>query len=235
MPTDDHGFVPGRLSPQGREMLRRIFAFLFWIFSRVTICGLENLPEGGFLLTPNHLSRFDAPLVFVALKGRNPTAFVADTYRRRPFFRWIVGMVDVIWVNRGATSPSVIKAALRALQTGRVLGVAPEGTRSRTHTLMHGKTGAAFLAHTTHATIVPVAIINTEHIARNMWRLNRIPVTVRFGPPFQLPPPAQRANAEYLEACTVEIMCRIAALLPPEYRGAYADHPRTKELLTADR
>jgi 1-acyl-sn-glycerol-3-phosphate acyltransferase len=234
MPTDDHGFVPGRLSPQGREILRRIIAFLFWVFARVTIHGLEHLPEGGFLLTPNHLSRFDAPLAFVALKGRTPTAFVGSTYRRHLFFRWIVEMVDVIWVNRGATSPSVIKAALRALQTGRVLGVAPEGTRSSTHALIIGKTGAAFLAHTTHATIVPVAVINTEHLGRNMWRLNRIPLTIRFGPPYQLPPPVGRANAAYLEACTVEIMCRIAALLPPEYRGVYADHPRTKELLTAD-
>jgi 1-acyl-sn-glycerol-3-phosphate acyltransferase len=81
--------------------------------------------------------------------------------------------------------------------------------------------------------IVPVVVINTEHLSAAMKRLRRIPLTVRFGKPYKLPPvPTRRPDEAHLEACTTEIMCRIATLMPVEYRGVYADHPRVKELLT---
>ena len=229
-------FVSGRLGLQGREVLRRIFAFLFWLFARVEIVGLEQVPRtGGHLITPNHLSRFDAALVFAALPQRRLVAFVADTYRRRAFFRWITEMIDVIWVNRGATGPSVIKAAVQVLRAGHLLGLAPEGTRSPTHQLQTGKTGAAFLALTANVPLIPVAVTNTEHLGVAMKRWHRIPIRIEFGKPYTLPPPpTRRPDEAHLETCTTEIMCRIAALLPPEYRGVYADHPRTQALLIDD-
>lgn len=232
MPTEP-AFVPGRLSPRGIEVLRRIIEALFRIFTRVEIRDVENVPVGsGCLLTPNHLSRFDPPLVFIALPGRKLAALVADSYRPNPFFYSVVSLVDVIWVHRGATSPSTIKAAVRALRGGHMLGISPEGTRSRTHALQTAKTGAAFLALSSGAPVVPVAITNTEKVGGALLRLRRIPVTVTFGKPFTLPPsPSGRPSEAHLEACTTEIMCRIAALLPPQYRGVYAEHPRLKELL----
>lgn len=236
MPSLEPTFVKGRLPPAGLSILRRLIGFLFWIFARVNVQGVENVPTtSGCLLTLNHLSRFDAPLVFVVLSSRTLTALVADTYRAKPFFRWIVEMVDVIWVKRGAITPTTIKAAVRALREGRITGIAPEGTRSQnTHALQPGKTGAAFLALMADVPIVPVVVINTEHLGAAMKRLRRLPLTVIFGQPYKLPPaPTRRPDEAHLEACTTEIMCRIAALLPPEYRGVYADHPRLQELLRA--
>lgn len=238
MVSPEPTFVKGRMPPAGLTLLRRIIGFLFWIFARVTVQGVENVPTtSGCLITMNHLSRFDAPLVFVMLSSRALTALVADTYRPQLFFRWIVEMVDVIWVKRGAITPSTIKAAVRALREGRITGIAPEGTRSQnTHALQPGKTGAAFLALMADVPIVPVVVTNTEHLGAAMKRWHRIPLTVTFGEAYKLPPsPSGRPDEPHLEACTTEIMCRIAALLPPEYRGVYADHPRTMELLAADR
>lgn len=235
MMASEPTFVKGRMPPAGLTALRRFFRFLYWLFARVTVRGLENVPlTQGCLLTMNHLSHFDAPLVFVVLASRTLTALVADTYRSKPFFRWIVEMVDVIWVKRGAITPTTIKAAVRALREGRITGIAPEGTRSQTtHALQPGKTGAAFLALMADVPIVPVAVTNTEKLGAAMKRLHRIPLTVTFGEAYKLPPsPSGRPDEAHLEACTTEIMCRIAALLPLEYRGVYADHPRTQELLT---
>jgi 1-acyl-sn-glycerol-3-phosphate acyltransferase len=83
--------------------------------------------------------------------------------------------------------------------------------------------------------IVPVAVTNTQQLGAAMLRWDRIPLTVTFGKPYKLPPaPHGRLNEAHLEFCTTEIMCRIAALLPPEYRGVYAGHPRVAELLTAN-
>ena len=231
--ADQPIFVRGRLPPWGRELFRGTLATLFTILTRLEVRGLERLPaSGGFIVSPNHLSYFDAPLMFSLLKGRKLTAFAADTYRRYVFFRWIVETIDTIWVRRGAIPPSTLKLALRALREGNVLGLAPEGTRSPTHALQTGKTGAAFLAMMTGAPIVPVAITNTEKVGAALKRFRRIRVTITFGEPFTLPEPPRHEREAILEAYTTEIMCRIAALLPEAYRGVYAEHPRLKELLT---
>jgi 1-acyl-sn-glycerol-3-phosphate acyltransferase len=228
-------FVRGRLSPRGVAALQGFFRWLFNLFADVEIRGAENLPPAsqGCIVCPNHLSRFDAPLGFVALGRRPVTAFAADTYRRNWFFRTVAECVDVIWVHRGAIGPSTIKAAIRAINEGRTIGVAPEGTRSPTRALQIGRTGAAALALATGAPIVPMVFTGTEHLGAAMLRLRRIPLTVTFGPPFQLPPVERHERAAKLEEYTTEIMCRLAALLPPAYRGVYADHPRLKELLVA--
>lgn len=226
-------FIRGRLSPRNTDRLRALFLFLFRLFARLEIHGQERLPAGSCIVCPNHLSRFDGPLVFSVLSGRAVTAFAGDTYRARPFFRFILEMVDVIWVHRGAIGPSTIKAALQALREGRILGVAPEGTRSPTQALQRGKHGAAALAVAAGVPIVPLAIINTERLAASMRRWpwgGRIAITVQFGEPFTLPPTEPGTRAEKLDEYTTEIMCRIAALLPPRYHGVYADHPRLAAL-----
>src|SRR5262245_22807720 len=133
-------FVRGRLTPTGQERLQRIFAWLYGLFADIEVRGLEHVPAGGLLMTPNHLSRFDLPLVFQVLPPHKITVFNAENYRRNPLFRWILESVDVIWVKRGATSPSTIKAALQAIKDGSILGIAPEGRRSATHALEEGKT-----------------------------------------------------------------------------------------------
>ncbi len=121
----------GWLPPRGVAMLRWAFATLFRILSRLEVRGLENFPaSGGFIISTNHLSRLDAPLVFMLVKNRKLTAFAADTYRHRPFFHMIVQSIDVIWVHRGAIGPSTLKYAIQALRQGSVIGVAPEGTLS---------------------------------------------------------------------------------------------------------
>lgn len=230
-PVFQHGWLP----PWGVDILRWVFVTLFRILSRLEVRGLENFPAaGGFIISSNHLSRLDAPLVFMLPKNRKLTAFAADTYRHRPFFRAFVQSVDVIWVHRGAISPSTLRYAIRALRDGRVIGVAPEGTRSRTHALIEGKTGAAFLALAARVPVVPVALDNPEKILPSLLRFRRQHVTVTIGQPIVLPPlEGRHPDSQTLEKYTTEIMCRIAAMLPPARRGVYADHPRLKELLAA--
>jgi 1-acyl-sn-glycerol-3-phosphate acyltransferase len=228
--------VHGWASPRGVEFMRSLFRAFITLLTRVEAHGLENIPaRGGLIICPNHLSSVDPPLVFIMLPGRKQTVFVADKYRHHPFFRPIVTMVDCIWVNRGATPPSTIRAAVRSLQDGSVLGVAPEGTRSPTHALQQGKTGAVYLAYASGVPIVPAALAGTEKAIPAVLRLRRARMTATFGEPIHFGEPGRRTRptTQQLEDGTTEVMCRIAALLPPEYRGVYADHPRLKELLAA--
>lgn len=228
-------FVKGRLSPRGVEILRRVFATFFSLVARVQVSGLENLPaSGGFILALNHLSAFDVPLAFTMMRGRRVVTFAGDTWRHHLFTRWLLESVDVIWVSRGAITPATMKAAIRVLREGAVLGVAPEGTRSRhLHALQEGKTGAAYLAVMARVPIIPAALTNTDKLWGALKRFRRIEVGITFGKPFLLAADSDGdpKNSRQLTGYTDEIMCRIAVLLPPEYRGVYAEHPRLDELL----
>jgi 1-acyl-sn-glycerol-3-phosphate acyltransferase len=110
------------------------------------------------------------------------------------------------------------------LKGGGVLGVAPEGTRSKTGQLIQGRSGVAFIATRADVPIVPAALWGTEKIMKRP----RPHVYARFGKPFRLP--EGRAKGDQLDAYTERIMCAIAALLPESYHGVYAGNPLIEEM-----
>jgi 1-acyl-sn-glycerol-3-phosphate acyltransferase len=214
-----------------KKLLRLLVRFLFRLLTRLEIIGLDNIPQqGGCLLAVNHLSRLDPPLVFALARREDVTAMVADNYQKRPFFRWIVNAVDGIWVDREDADFHALRRARDYLKAGHALGIAPEGTRSQTGGLLPGKTGTAYLADKAGVPVVPIGITGTDQAIRRLLRLQRPPIRILFGEPIHLPPLERRSRAEDLERNTEIIMCHIAALLPPEHRGVYADCPRLKEM-----
>jgi len=215
-----------------RSALLSIVRFLFGLLTHLEKEGLGNVPEkGGAILAANHLSRVDAPLVFALVKRNDTTGLVADKYKKHIFLRPLIEAVHGIWINREQADFQALRAAREYMQKGGLLGIAPEGTRSRTGALRQAKTGVAYLADRAAVPIVPIAIWGTEKTFSELYRFRRARVKIRFGKPFSLPPLERGNRSGALKHNTDEIMCRIAAMLPPEYRGVYADHPRLKELL----
>jgi len=100
-----------------------------------------------------------------------------------------------------------------------VLGIAPEGTRSKTGSLQRGKPGAAYLALRANVPILPVVVTGTERVFRDLLRLRRPRVRVVIGEPFRLTLPEDEKRP--LQALADRMMYRLAELLPPEYRGVY--------------
>ena len=134
-------------------------------------------------------------------------------------------------MRRGEADRAALKAALKALREGTMLGVAPEGTRSRNGSLQPAKAGIAFLATNANVPIVPAVVINTDRAFAQLRRLRRPHLTLKIGPPFRLSPLAPGQRSAQLRAHTEEIMLRLAALLPPRHRGVYSEHPRLAEFL----
>lgn len=206
-----------------RTFLRRVFVVLFRLFTHLEVSGLENIPESGpCLLTLNHLSIVDAPLIFHLMERPDVTAIVARKHRRNPFFRWFVNQVSGVWLDRTRLDVDALRRARDLLRNGWILGIAPEGTRSRTRALQEARPGVAFLAAQCKVPVLPVGIAGTERVFASWLRLRRPRLQVRFGKPFTLPPINRKRRDESMKHNTDLIMCRIAALLPPAYRGVYA-------------
>ena len=213
--------LPRHTTPRKQRVVKYFLLTLLKSVARVDVQGLENLPDGPFVVVVNHLSSFDTLSGIAVGPIRQATTFAAIEHRSDPIGGWILDQLGVIWVRRGEADREAIKLALDELRGGTVMAMAIEGTRSRTGGLQLGKTGSAFLASRSKVPLVPAAIWGTEKIISNLKHLQRSEVHLRIGQPFPLP--EGRANIEQLEAYTDQVMLKIAAMLPPEYRGVYAD------------
>jgi 1-acyl-sn-glycerol-3-phosphate acyltransferase len=214
------------------SQLRSILRFLF---DRLTVHGTTGTelipPTGAYLLATNHMSRLDLPLLFIDTPRPDLIALVADSYKATPFFYWIIRSSGSIWIDRGKADFSAMRAGMDHLRAGGILGIAPEGTRSRVGKLLEAKSGVALLAEKTHVPVIPVALEGTEDCMSKLAHLRRPRMLAHFGAPLELPPLDRKDREGSLQRNTDEIMCRIAAMLPARYHGFYADHPRLKELL----
>ncbi len=218
-----------------RVTILNLIAYLLEKLADVRVEGANFVPEtGGFIVVTNHLSRLDTPFLMLSTPRRDVIGMVAKEYQRVPFFRWILDRIEVIWVSRDNYDFSAFRTAADYLKRGWIVGMAPEGTRSKTGALQPGKPGAALLAIKSGAPIVPASVMGSAEMLSRFVRLRKMRVTIQFGEPFHLKAFERGSEKERLTAATDEIMCRIAALLPEQMRGVYTDHPRLQELLADD-
>ncbi len=200
---------------------RRVVTFLLRQIFRTMMTfeahGVEHLPrEGAIVLASNHLTNFDVfPMQFALPR---PIFFMGKAELFKP------GPVDALFRRMGGFPVYRSKKdawakfhALRVLQAGQVLGIFPEGTRSKGRGLRTGKTGAARFALQAGCPIAPMAITGTHHMFADFPR--RTHVTVTLGP-LLYPKPHENPLA-----LTERLMYTIASMLPPELRGVYADLP----------
>lgn len=216
------------------RMTRLLIRVLFRLITRLQVIGAEHVPaSGGMVAVTNHVGRLDAGMPYCLIDRPDIIMLVAEKYREVAVFRWLAVALDGVWVDRFNADLTAVRTCLRRLKQGGVLVIAPEGTRSPTGNLLPARSGAGFLAAKSGMPILPTAVTGTEDavVKRRLKRLRRVEVVVRFGETFRLPQRPDLDAAARLQAYDDEIMCRIAALLPPERRGAYADHPRLAQLL----
>lgn len=138
-----------------RSLVKSIFTPLY----RIEIIGLENFPkDGGVLLCTNHIHNFDPPVV--GITAPRPVHFMAkEELFRVPVLGNVVRKCNAFPVKRGMSDREALRKGLKVLKDGNVLGLFPEGTRSKTGELGKGLAGAGFFALRSEAAVVPCAII----------------------------------------------------------------------------
>lgn len=195
------------------------------IASRADVRGVENIPKSGpVILAGNHMNIAEVPFISSHCPRR-----IVWMAKKELFETPVLGLMYVlsgeIPVKRYSADMKALRLSMRALNRGHVLGMFPEGTRSKDAQLHEAEPGTALIALRSGVPIVPMAVWGTENIKlpRDFFRRTR--VNLRVGEPFSLPQ-NKRATKEDIEKGATEIMTRIAELLPPQYRGAYAEKVR---------
>jgi 1-acyl-sn-glycerol-3-phosphate acyltransferase len=201
-----------------------VFRLVFGLTLKLQASGQANVPPTGPLIAACNHANFLDPFMVDQNMGRVMIFFAKVEVYETPILGWLARRYMVIPVNRGEADATALKLALRALKEGYALYVAPEGTRSKSGELLPGKSGGVVMALRTGATVAPCGIWGQKSFWSNLRRLRRTPVWLRFGPAYRFVGPAKPSKEE-LQAMTDEMMYRIAELMPPEWRGAYAGPP----------
>jgi 1-acyl-sn-glycerol-3-phosphate acyltransferase len=201
-----------------------ITSWLLWLFGPGRVEGLEHVPrQGAALVVGNHCSNMDPLFVGWAVghrTGRIVHFMAKEEMRRWPLIGFLARGAGVFFVRRGEGDRGAQRLAFDLLDEGRMIGIFPEGTRSRDGQLGDARAGAALLAIRTGVRVLPVGIAGT-HKQFTSWWPHRNRITIRIGEPFSLPVQPDGLDREALRAGTNRIMRAIAALLPPEQRGRW--------------
>ncbi len=185
---------------------------------------LSRVPEQGpLILASNHINFIEVPVVYTHLQPRTITAFVKSETWENPIMGFLFDLWGGIPIQRGEADTNAIRSGLVALKQNKILAITPEGTRSGDGKLQRGHPGIVMIAHLSEAPIVPLVFYGGEKISDNLKRVKRTDFNIRVGNIFKLLFPKGKPDRDLRIVMTDEIMYQMAALLPPEYRGYYAD------------
>ena len=203
---------------------------------RLDVAGLENIPRTGPVLAVfNHRSYLDGPVISTVLAqtGRSFRFLGKKEVFDVPVVGGLMKMAGGIRVNRASGSNEPLEHAIRVLEAGEAVAMAPEGTIPRGPAffdpVLKGRWGAARLAQATHAPVIPCGLWGTEKVWPRNQRLPRldvrdpVPIRVRIGEPVDV-------KHRSLDADTKRIMAALVDQLPDEAR---VQHTPTAEELAA--
>jgi 1-acyl-sn-glycerol-3-phosphate acyltransferase len=194
------------------------------VLCRVDDAQLTRVPQHGpLILVSNHINFLEVPLLYTHLLPRPVTGFAKAETWHNPAMAALFDLWEAIPLRRGEADHAAIRRALQALRQGKILALAPEGTRSRDGRLQRGHPGVVTLALLSGAPLLPIVFYGGERLRGNLSRLRRTDFHIVVGRPFELRPPEARVTRASRQSMVDEVMYQLAALLPPPYRGCYAD------------
>jgi len=188
------------------QIVKGALKVYFGIFYRVRIKGMENVPkEGGLILCANHIGRLD--MFFIAYKIKRLVHFMAKAeLYKYPIIKWFLNNVGAFPVKRGTGDIGAAKTVYKLLKNGEMIGIMPEGTRTKGKEQVKPKSGAAMFALSAGVPILPVGISGT-------YKFFSV-VNVNIGKPFKLTyEGGRKPSQEDLAAISEEMMKKIYALV----------------------
>jgi 1-acyl-sn-glycerol-3-phosphate acyltransferase len=225
---------------RAQDLVRKVGSPIARTLWSIRCQGYERLPEsGGAILCPNHISFLDSAFLMLTVPRR--ISFVGKAeYMNNWKTKHLFPVLGMIPIDRGGggRSQEALDAAEGVLSRGELLGIFPEGTRSRDGGLYKGKTGAVRLALKVGCPIFPVGIVGTDLIQPPDAKLPKLrkECSITIGRPIS--PEHYRRRAEdrlIMRQITDEIMYEIREITGQVYRDVYAGKPRKPAAAPVDK
>jgi len=234
------------ISPAQQKVARVLLKGVFKIFTGgITVTGQENIPENPpFFAAVPHLGWLDALAEMYALSDKHWTHWLTKAENFSNFLAPLVRFGGFFPIQRGQVDRRAIRAVEAMIKKGKVVGIAPEGTRGRgddVGRLNKAKPGLFWLATRLQAPILPIAVSGADKLfplideetpsisqLTNTLIINRPKIRVVILKPFtdHLMPQIRdldgRVTRKTLEDLTQNLMVEFALNLPVENRGYYA-------------
>jgi long-chain acyl-CoA synthetase len=217
---------------------RHIVGFVWWLFGKcvkwashvffkLRVEGMENLPDGAYVLCPNHSSYLDAPILTAALPWKAfHNVFYVGTSEifGAGFMRKFAEFLHLIPVDPDSNLVPAMRAGAYGLRAGKILVLYPEGERSIEGPPKKFKKGAAILAQHLNVPIVPVA----EYGFHNCWPRGKgfqgfYPLRIRVGKPIY--PDMNEKPEHAYERLTEELRARVVEMWTELDSGAKPKKP----------
>ncbi|MBR1559354.1 MAG: 1-acyl-sn-glycerol-3-phosphate acyltransferase [Clostridia bacterium] len=160
--------------------------------------GLENIPaDGACVLVSNHIHARDPFYLAVKVRDRYLHFMAkAELFKFKPLAAFMKGLM-AFPVDRGHNDLNAVRTSLKLLADGHILGLFPQGTRSRDNSRTPMLNGVSMIALRAGKPVIPV------YIGGPYKPFKRIPV--RIGKPVDLSDFGRRMDGETLAAATRRI------------------------------
>ena len=154
-----------------RIIAKIIMSIVSAIF-RIELVGAHNMPkEGPCIACLNHISMFDPIAASIAME--RPIRFIGkQELFKIPVVGWYLKSINVIPIKRGSGDIGAVKASLKALKDGEVLGIFPTGTREKKNPNAQVKPGVVLIALKAGVPVIPI------HIQANYRIFSKVRITV---------------------------------------------------------
>lgn len=189
------------------NFIKTLCLYFFKTFFRFKVIGIENIPHtGGAVIAANHISLWDPPVVGAALQ--RPINFMAKEELFVGPLGWIIKIMKAFPVKRGAADRAAIRNAINLLKNGELLGLFPEGTRSKNGELGKPEAGIGMIVLKAGVPIIPTAIIGTNQVGKGCLLPQFV---IKYGKPIYIS--NEKDSRESMENIGQIIMQEISCLL----------------------
>jgi 1-acyl-sn-glycerol-3-phosphate acyltransferase len=213
-----------------QRLMVTLFNALNTCVFRVDDNQVERVPlQGPLILVTNHINILEIPVIYARLQPRLLHGLVLAERWKNPVVAWGLNACGTIPLERGGANLDAMRRAVEVLKKGEMLIISPEGTRSGDGQMQKAYPGLVPLALKSKAPLLPVGYHGGEGYKKNLARLRRTDFHLEIGTPFTLVGRGEEISREVRQQMVDEVMYRIAEILPPQYRGVYADLSQATE------